>query len=260
MRGAALPTSTSVGTRGCRHVNFASTEAAFGFVGGTVLRPTVGDRGSGSCCRVSVNRTYHQQLLNEALQGNRESLGRLLEEYRAYLMVLAQRYLDPRLRGRLDPADIVQVTFLEAQRDLPAFRGQFIEELLGWLRNILRNNISSAHQKHLYTLKRSAGRESVNQRLDNGPSLTDLVPSETTSPSQRAMRDEAAVYLANCLQTLPETQREALRLRYVEGQSLKEISAQMDKSEMAVAGLLKRGLQALREKMISDSSSGVMRS
>ena len=202
-----------------------------------------------------MNRTYHQQLLDEARDGNRESLGRLLEDYRAYLMVLAQRYLDVRLRGRLDPADIVQLTFLEAQRDLPAFRGHHIEELLGWLRNMLRNNVSSAHQKHLYTQKRSAGRERTNSADDSGPALTDLVPSETTSPSQRVMRDEAAVHLANCLQSLPETQREALRLRYVEGQSLKEISTTMVKSEMAVAGLLKRGLQSLRDKMISDSNT-----
>jgi RNA polymerase sigma-70 factor, ECF subfamily len=191
-----------------------------------------------------VNRTYHQHL-----------------DYRAYLTVLAQRYLDSRLRGRLDPADIVQVTFMEAQRDLHAFRGHQIEELLGWLRNILRNNVSSAHQKHLYTQKRSAGREAHGAASggdDSAPQLTDLVPSETTSPSQRMMRDEAAVYLANCLQTLPETQREALRLRYVEGSSLKEIATAMDKSEMAVAGLLKRGLQTLRERMLSDSSSGQM--
>ncbi len=203
-----------------------------------------------------MNRTYHQQLLQEALNGNAESLGTLLENYRAYLTVLAQRYLDPRLSGRLDPADVVQITFLEAQRDLSSFRGHQIEELLGWLRNILRNNVSSAHQRHLFTQKRSAGREVSNSPTDSRPAITDLAPSETTSPSQRLMRDEAAVYLANCLEDLPATQREALRLRYVEGFSLKQIADSMQKSEMAVAGLLKRGLQTLREKMITDSSSG----
>jgi RNA polymerase sigma-70 factor (ECF subfamily) len=203
-----------------------------------------------------VNRTRHQQLLDAAQAGSAEALGELLEDYRAYLTVLAQRYLDSRLRGRLDAADIVQITFLEAQRDLPNFRGRQIEELLGWLRHILRNNVASAHQKHIYTQKRSAGREVSNSPTDSRPAFTELAPSETTSPSQRMMRDEASVFLADCLGELPDTQREALRLRYVEGQSLKEIATEMRKSEMAVAGLLKRGLQALRNKMISDSSSG----
>lgn len=203
-----------------------------------------------------VNRTRHQQLLERAQAADADALGELLEDYRAYLTVLAQRYLDTRLRGRLDAADIVQVTFLEAQRDLPNFRGHQIEELLGWLRHILRNNVSSAHQRHIYTQKRSAGREVSNSPTDSRPAFTDLAPSETTSPSQRMMRDEAAVFLADCLEELPETQREALRLRYVEGQSLKQISEAMNKTEMAVAGLLKRGLQALRNKMLSDSSSG----
>jgi RNA polymerase sigma-70 factor (ECF subfamily) len=203
-----------------------------------------------------VNRSrHHQELLDAALAGDAEALGELLEDYRAYLTVLAQRYLDTRLRGRLDAADVVQITFMEAQRDLPAFRGHQIEELLGWLRHILRNNVSSAHQKHLFTQKRSAGREVSNSPTDSRPAITDLAPAETTS-SQRMMRDEAAVFLADCLEELPQTQREALRLRYVEGYSLKQISEEMAKTEMAVAGLLKRGLQALRTRMISDSSTG----
>lgn len=204
--------------------------------------------------RAVVNRSRHQQLLDQAQAGSVEAWGELLEDYRAYLTVLAQRYLDTRLRGRLDAADIVQLTFLEAQRDLPKFRGRQIEELLGWLRNVLRNNVASAHQQHIYTQKRSAGREVANAASDSRPALTDLVPSETTSPSQRMMRDEAAVFLADCLEELPDTQREALRLRYVEGQSLKQISDALGKSEMAVAGLLKRGLQSLRHKMINDSA------
>lgn len=203
-----------------------------------------------------MNQNLHQKLLSEALEGNTESLGQLLEDYRAYLTVLAQRYLDSRLKGRLDPADIVQVTFMEAQRDLAAFRGHKIEELLGWLRNILRNNVSTAHQNHLYTQKRSAGREISGSPTDSQLGVTELLPAETTSPSQRVMRDEAAVYLANCLKELPETQREALRLRYVEGYALKAISESMGKSELAVAGLLKRGLQSLRERMVTDSSTG----
>ncbi|MEY4567373.1 MAG: polymerase sigma-E factor [Planctomycetota bacterium] len=196
-------------------------------------------------------------LLALAKKGERSALGSLLEHYRPYLMVLAQRYLDPRLQGRLDPADVVQVTFLEAQRDLDSFRGEDIASMLAWLRNILRNNIASMHQHHLMTKKRSAHLEAFSKTSteEGQVELVDLLPSETTSPSQRAMRDEVAAELAASLMKLPETQKEALRLRYLEGWSLKKISDHLQKSEMAVAGLLKRGLQGLRQELIDEEKS-----
>ncbi|HAC90289.1 MAG TPA: RNA polymerase subunit sigma-70 [Planctomycetaceae bacterium] len=201
-----------------------------------------------------MNTQRHQELLDESIAGKSEDFGLLLEYYRPYLIVLAKRYLDPRVRGRVDENDIVQVTFLEAQRDFKSFRGSQIEELLAWLRHILRNNVLTAHHNHLYAQKRAAGRE-VNNQADSGPALTDMAPAETSSPSQRLMKDEASAFLASCLQELPDTQQEALRLRYIEGCSLKEIAQQMNKTEMAAAGLLKRGLQALRDRMVTDSSS-----
>jgi len=201
-----------------------------------------------------VSLSSHQELLIQALDGNSESLGDLLEQYRAYLTVLAKRYLNDRIKCRIDENDIVQVTFLEAQRDFKQFRGTTLEELLGWLRHILRNNVSSAHQRHLYTQKRSAGREARSDPTDSGPALTEMLPAETSSPSKQVMREEAAVFLAHCLADLPDTQQQALRLRYVEGLSLKEIAQRMDKTEMAAAGLLKRGLLSLRQRMMTDSS------
>jgi RNA polymerase sigma-70 factor (ECF subfamily) len=63
------------------------------------------------------------------------------------------------------------------------------------------------------------------------------------------MKNEAAVVLAACMDQLPGSQREAIRMRYLEGMPLKEISERMGKSEMAVAGLLKRGLRGLRDEL-----------
>jgi hypothetical protein len=40
--------------------------------------------------------------------------GRLQEPFRTYLTVLAQVHLDARLRGKLDPADVVQQVTLRA--------------------------------------------------------------------------------------------------------------------------------------------------
>ena len=196
-------------------------------------------------------------LLELAKHGDRTALGSLLEQYRPYLLVLAQRYLDPKLQGRLDPADVVQVTFMEAQRDLESFRGEDIASMLAWMLKILRNNVASMHQHHLATKKRSARMEIGfhHAATDSQPGIGEMIPSETTSPSQQAMRGEAVMELAESMLRLPPAQQEALRLRYMEGWTLKQIADHMKKSEMAVAGLLKRGLQGLREDLNHSSTS-----
>ena len=70
-----------------------------------------------------------------------------------------------------------------------------------------------------------------------------------TSPSQRAMRDERAVELAAGLAKLPDDQREAVRLRHLEGCTLAELAERFGRSEDAVAALLKRGLENMRKRM-----------
>jgi RNA polymerase sigma-70 factor (ECF subfamily) len=51
------------------------------------------------------------------------------------------------------------------------------------------------------------------------------------------------------LETLPDTQREAVVRHYWQGQSLQEIGQHLGRSPVAVAGLLKRGLQQLRSRL-----------
>src|SRR6516225_2714132 len=57
------------------------------------------------------------ELLAQVRQASGEGLGALLELYRDYLGVLAQARLGARLRGIVNPSDLVQQTFLEAFRD-----------------------------------------------------------------------------------------------------------------------------------------------
>ncbi|MEM9644397.1 MAG: sigma factor, partial [Planctomycetota bacterium] len=103
--------------------------------------------------------TSTTELVVASKQGSNEALGRLLEQYRGYLLMLAHRYLSERLRRRVDPLDIVQVTYLEAKRDLGQFRGSTPAEFAGWLRGMLKNNVASAVTRHITTQKRSLGRE-----------------------------------------------------------------------------------------------------
>ncbi len=194
------------------------------------------------------------ELLVASKEGDNEALGRLFEQYRGFLLMLAHRYLSERLRRRIDPADVVQITFLEAQRDLASFRGQSPAEFAGWLRGMLKNNVATAVTRHVTAQKRSLKRE-VNAgarptgKDSAGAGWIQQLPGSTTSPSGVAIRAEAVVVLIEALHQLPETQAEAIRLRYMEGLPLVEIVERTGKSETAVAGLLKRGLQKLRTIM-----------
>lgn len=197
------------------------------------------------------------QLVIRSKEGDNEALGQLLEQYRGYLLMLAHRYLSDRLRRRVDPLDIVQLTYLEAKRDLPAFRGNTPAEFSAWLRGMLKNNVATAVTRHITTQKRSLKREVNNAPPGPNDSASGAwiqqLPGSTTSPSGIVIREEAVLALFGALHELPETQAEAIRLRYMEGLSLAEIVERMGKSDTAVAGLLKRGLQKLRKIMDTDT-------
>ena len=190
-----------------------------------------------------------KQLLSRARAGEADALGELLENFRPYLELIARRRLDSCVLARVTPSDVVQQTCLEAHRDLEAFRGEEAEELIAWLRQILEHNVAQSIQTHVVAQKRTVYKERRIAPTESGKvSLADRMESAQSSPSARAMRGEDAVRLARAMHALSDDQREAIRLRFLEGLSLAEIAARFGRSETAVAGLVKRGLQGLRKQ------------
>jgi RNA polymerase sigma-70 factor (ECF subfamily) len=171
--------------------------------------------------------------------------------YRSYLCFLARLQLDPRLLGKLDPSDIVQQTLLEAYTDREQFRGTTDAQWLAWLRQLLAHNLSDA-LKAFRQAKRDVGRE---QGLDAALQASSvrleawLADGNQPGAEEEAVRHERALRLADALEKLPEAQRQALVLQHWHGWSLAQIAEQMERSLAAVAGLLKRGLQNLREQL-----------
>ena len=76
-----------------------------------------------------------------------------------------------------------------------------------------------------------------------------MLAIDESSPDQKAMRHEQILQLADAMEQLPETQRNAILLKYHEGLTLSEIGGAMDRSVEAVAGLLHRGLKNLRSRL-----------
>jgi RNA polymerase sigma-70 factor (ECF subfamily) len=173
-----------------------------------------------------------------------------LERFRAYLRLLARLRLDPRLRGKLDPSDLVQETLLQAHKALGQFRGRTPAEMAAWLRQILARNLAHA-VRDLGRGKRDVNRErSLEAALDESSSrLEAWLAADQSSPSQRAERNEQLLRLAEAVEKLTDAQREAVELQYWQGWSLAEIGRHMGRSPAAVAGLLHRGLEQLRSHL-----------
>jgi len=171
----------------------------------------------------------------------------MLERYRKYLRLLARLQLDPRLRGKLDASDLVQLTFLQVVQALPQFRGQTEAELLAWLRQILARNLQHA-LRDFSRDKRAVDREVSLEAAVNASSarLEAWLAAEDKSPSEQASRNEQLLRLAAALEQLPEAQREAVVLHYWQDWTVSAIAAQLERTPAAVAGLLKRGLKDLR--------------
>jgi RNA polymerase sigma-70 factor, ECF subfamily len=180
-----------------------------------------------------------------------------LEKFRNYLRLLTRLQLGPRSNTKIDPSDIVQLTLLHAYQKRDQFRGNDDAARAKWLRTILAHNVADAMRSQRRK-KRNAARElSLEAQLDfSSVSLGSWLAAEQSTPSQQAMRHELAVHVANALARIPHFQREALLLHYWQGCSLAEIALELGRTPDAVAGLLKRGLQHLRELLKTQECSG----
>jgi RNA polymerase sigma-70 factor (ECF subfamily) len=171
-----------------------------------------------------------------------------LEAFRNYLELLARVRLDPRLRGKLDPADLVQQTLLRAVEAQERFRGDDASRAV-WLRTILARVMIDAVRKY----GRPGGGErerSLEAALEQSSArLEAFLAADQTSPSGRAERNERLLRLADTLARLPDDQRRAVELRHLQGLPLAEIAARMARSVDAVVGLIHRGLRALRRDL-----------
>lgn len=178
-----------------------------------------------------------------------------MEHFREYLRLLARLHLDPRLRGQLDPSDVVQQTLLTAVAKGGQFRGTTEAERAAWLRTILAHHLAYAMRR----FGRRGGERvrSLEAGFDRSSArLAAFLMADQSSPSEGAIRAEEAVLLADALARLPDDQREALELRHFQGLSVSEVGARMGRTVPAVAGLLHRGSKALRSHMAQAHDSG----
>jgi RNA polymerase sigma-70 factor (ECF subfamily) len=174
--------------------------------------------------------------------------GRVLEPFRKYLRILANVHLDARLRGKLDPSDVVQQTMLRACVGFDQLRAREPAAVAAWLRKVLARTLADA-VRDLERAKRDIGRErSLENAIDQSASgLEAWLAADQSSPSERAEKNEQLLRLADALCALPDGAREAVVLKHCRDWTLAEIAEHLGRTPSAVASLLHRGLKQLRQ-------------
>jgi len=177
-----------------------------------------------------------------------------LEQYRAYLRLLARQQLDARLQAKIDPSDVAQEVLLKAHQALGRFRGRSETEMAAWLRTILANALADALRRFQTDARDVAQERSLQTALEeSSSSLGTWLAADQPSPSDRVDRHEQALRLARAIERLPEDLRRAVELRHLRGGTVGEVAAAMRRSKEAVAKLLLRGVARLRE-LLDDSN------
>src|SRR5499427_10002927 len=165
-------------------------------------------------------------LISAARAGDRSAFGLLYDRYARMVHGILLCRVPPR-----EVDDLVQEVFLLALRKLDALRD--LSRFGAWLSTITRNRANDYY--------RNSSR--VEQPME--PEEEEQAESRSTD---HAAEQEAAMTLA-VLRTLPETYREPLMLRLVEGMTGPEIAARMGLTHGSVRVNLHRGMLMLREKL-----------
>ena len=173
------------------------------------------------------------------------ALAEFLVAHRRQLLAFIERQLGAALRRKVEVDDAFQEVSVEA---LPGAEFEH-RDPFGWLCQIAERRIVDAHRRLFGAQKRDAGREVPLGRPGGDTehaAIIDLLVASMPTATQALSRKDREVRLLEALATLPDDQREALRMRYVENLPSKDIAGRLGKSAGSVRVMLTRALARLQ--------------
>src|SRR5262245_47334630 len=200
---------------------------------------------------MSENADDVRALLERAAAADPAAVGELFGLHRERLRRMVQLRLDHRLKGRLDPSDVLQEAFLEYSEALPAYVNNPEAPFYLWLRCITGRKLQALHRQHLGTRMRNAGREVPLYRgalpEASSVSLAAQLLGKLTTPSEACLRAELQLRIQDALAELEPLDREVLSLRHYEQLSNRETAYVLGISDAAASIRFIRALRRLKE-------------
>jgi len=183
-----------------------------------------------------------------------EKLAEFIETQRLQVLAFIDRSLGPALRRKLEPEDVFQEVTLSAVSNPAQFNVEG-RDPFKLLCQLAEQRIIDAHRHYVVAQKRSVDHEvSVDRQAgqDQSFGLINMLVASMTTPSKAFSRNQKELRLHQAIADLSEEQRDAIRLRYIEGWPTKQIAEKLGKSDGAIRVLLTRTLGRLQE-LLTDS-------
>ena len=192
--------------------------------------------------------SHDTEILAQMRSGGQDAVVQFLQANQSLLLGFIRKRIGTPLQKKIDPEDILQEVSIDAVQNVDKIDLKN-REPLNWIFQICERKIIDAHRHFFTSQKRCASREAALGSQAAG-GLANLLIASMTSPSQAFSRDQKQLQMLAALETLPEIQREALKLRYLIGLPSKEVAQKLGKSDGAIRVMLSRALAALQELLL----------
>ena len=187
-------------------------------------------------------------LMAKARGGDAIAAGLLVENYRKYLLLIANKDFDKNLQAKIGASDIVQESMMQAQNKIHQFKGKTENEWRGWLRAILNNDLTNCRRK--YSTKKRNTHQEVN--IQDQSEVARGLADDHLTPSSEAVKIEKAKILAAAIAKLDSNYKDVIQLRNFEQKSFEEIGPLMNRSPDAARKLWARAIELLQQILTQD--------
>lgn len=193
----------------------------------------------------TVDSSQTDLLLQMTAAGDREALGSLMARHRDYVRRIVDARMEPGLRRKLDPSDVVQETLAMANRRIDDYLTRRPATFRLWLRSTALEQLIGARRHHR-AQKRSLERD---VGISDASSLALARAFAGSRPADQLLRREAAEQVRQALAALAPCDREMLIMRHGEGLSNADTAELLEVDPKTASKRYGRALQRLATQL-----------
>ena len=178
--------------------------------------------------------------------GDMTVLPELFQAYRPKLRQMVRFRLGPQLAARVDPSDVLQDGYIEAQQRIDEYLRQPKVSFFIWIRGMVWNRLQKLQRAHIGTQRRSVSRE---ERINLPEGSSVAVAMALTTPSEKMAKAELHNSIQKAINDLSESDRDVILMRYFEGLTNLEIAQALSLTPAGATMRHGRALSRLRASL-----------